>query len=280
MTSSASLTEQQITAFRKKIYAYYRVNRRSFPWREVRSPYHIVVSEIMLQQTQAPRVVTKYLYFLQAFPDFATLAHAPHGKLLRTWQGLGYNRRALYLQKLSQAVISQYGGQLPHGEQILRTLPGIGPATAASICAFAFNQPTIFIETNIRAVFIHEFFARRRKVSDKELLPLVKKTLDQKRPREWYYALMDYGVFLKRTVQNPSRRSAQHSKQTKFAGSNRQLRGLVLRTVLSKPTSASALTTALRKTTVFSRPQISNAVEKLTTEGFLLRRGKKLTVRS
>jgi A/G-specific adenine glycosylase len=216
-------------AFRKIIHGYYRENKRLFPWRRTRNPYHIFISEIMLQQTQALRVVNKYNAFVEAFPDFSSLARAPLRKIFAVWQGLGYNRRALQLKKAAQVVVEQYKGRLPLSVAELDELPGIGPATAASIAAFAFNQPAVFIETNIRSVFIHFFFPKKKLVSDAQIFQLVKKTLDQKNPREWYNALMDYGAMLKEKHGNPNRKSTHYIKQSKFEGSQRQLRGRILR---------------------------------------------------
>jgi len=223
-------------AFRRIVYAYYRRHRRPMPWRETRDPYRIVVSEVMLQQTQVSRVREKYPPFIAAFPDVYSLAKAPLGDILRVWQGLGYNRRALYLKKLAQAVVGEYGGVFPRDRESLRGLPGIGPATSASICAFAFGIPCPFIETNIRSVFIHHFFGDKDTVSDSRILPLVAETLDFRNPRDWYYALMDYGVFLKEKHGNPSRRSAGYKKQPPLEGSIRQARATMIRYLLDRRT--------------------------------------------
>jgi len=203
------------------------------PWRDTHDPYAIVVSEIMLQQTQVDRVREKYTTFIARFPDFLSLAEAPLTEVLTLWQGLGYNRRAVALKQIASIVSSDFGGSLPDSVETLKTLPGIGHATASSIAAFAFNIPTVFIETNIRRVFIHHFFHNRTDVHDNEILPLVQKTLARKNPREWYYALMDYGTSLKKSVPNPNRRSRHYARQAKFEGSTRQKRGAILRFVLA-----------------------------------------------
>jgi A/G-specific adenine glycosylase len=228
-----TLVDEQ--AFRKVIYNYYRKHRRDFPWRKRRNPYRILVSEIMLQQTQTQRVVEKYEAFIRHFPDFLSLNEASLQEVLTQWQGLGYNRRAIALKRCAEAVIREYGGRLPSSVDELIKLPGIGKATASSISAFAFNKPAVFIETNIRAVFIYFFFRESEKVSDTDILPLVEKTLDASNPREWYSALMDYGVMLKKAFQNPARKSMHHKKQSRFEGSNRQLRGRILKTLLIHP---------------------------------------------
>lgn len=223
--------------FKKLIWNYYAMHGRHFDWRGVDDPYKVFISEIMLQQTQTARVAIKYPQFLQAFGSFEQLANASLKDVLLQWQGMGYNRRGMYLQKAAQIIVKDFGGQLPNNPSILVELPGIGPATAASMCAFAYNKPTLFIETNIRAVYIHSFFTGKENIHDKEIMPLVEATLDHENPREWYYALMDYGVMLKKTLVNPSRKSKHHHKQSKFQGSDREIRGMILR-ILTKNSDA------------------------------------------
>jgi A/G-specific adenine glycosylase len=229
-----------VQAFRKTIWRRYGMHKRDLPWRKTRDPYKILVSEIMLQQTQVPRVVPKYLSFLKRFPTTKVLAGAKLSEVLREWQGLGYNRRAVYLQKAAKAVEENFGGKFPKDYKLLTSLPGIGPATAGDMLAFAWNIPVPLIETNIRSVFIHFFFGDKEKISDKEILPLIERTLDRKNPREWYWALFDYGSYLKDT-RNPSRRSAHHAKQSRFEGSHRQKRSKILKLLLEKPRSGKEL---------------------------------------
>lgn len=225
-----------LNSFVQFIWHYYRENGRHFAWRSTRDPYAILVSEVMLQQTQTYRVAPKYELWLAEFPTFQSLADAPLRDVLSAWQGLGYNRRGMYLQKTAQQVVAEHGEILPADPAILETFPGIGKNTAGSICAFAFNMPVVFIETNIRAVYIHSFFNDKESVHDKDLLPLIAQTIDQQNPREWYYALMDYGVFLKQQCKNPSRKSAHHAQQSKFQDSDRQIRGAIIR-MLTNTTS-------------------------------------------
>lgn len=216
-------------SFQTALKTYYAHNKRLFAWREIITPYNVVVSEIMLQQTQTERVAQKFPQFIATFPDFVSLAQASKQELIQQWVGLGYNRRAFALQGIAQAVIEHYQGILPYDPAILQTFKGIGPATAASIAAFAYNQPTVFIETNVRTVFLHTFFHDLESVSDKDIFPLVEKTLDKEHARDWYYALMDYGVCLKKLYPNPSRKSRHYVKQSTFQGSDRQVRGAVLK---------------------------------------------------
>jgi len=261
------LNKKQIEKFQKSIYDYYTIFGRPFPWRETTEPYHIFVSEVMLQQTQTSRVVAKYLAFIQKFPDFKTLANASQYDLLQVWQGLGYNRRALALQKSARLIIEKYEGVLPESPEELITLPGIGPATAASIAAFAFNSPTVFVETNIRVVFFHFFFQEKESVHDNEILDLVAQTVTRglsvvtQNPRTWYYALMDYGVMLKAQGINPLKKSKHYTKQSAFQGSDRQIRGAILKVLLSnREQTVEQVTTTLQK----KLPQKSSDKKKAT----------------
>lgn len=260
------ISSQQEAEFKKEIWAYYQREGRSMPWRDTKDPYKIVVSEVMLQQTQVSRVLLKYPEFIRAFPSFKTLATAPTVKILQKWSGLGYNRRALYLKALSRIVTDRYKGRLPDDPNTLITFPAIGGSTAGSIIAFSYNKPTVFIETNIRRVFIHFFFSGRTKVHDEEILPLIKKTVDQKNPRRWYYALMDYGAMLAKQMPNANRKSAHYVKQKAFEGSDRKIRGEILKMLLN--------TELITKKDLQNRLKQNDAridiiVTKLIAEGFL-----------
>lgn len=223
------LTAEKLLQFSKTVYDYYHVHRRNFAWRQDISPYKILVSEIMLQQTQTSRVIDKFDSWMLEFPDFATLAKATSHKVLHCWQGLGYNRRGLALLQIAQIVMKNFDGILPSDSAILQTFPAIGPNTAGSICAFAFNIPTTFIETNIRTVYSHHFFSGKTDISDKQLMPIIQQTCDVACPREWYYALMDYGVHLKQKLPKINSASLHYVRQSKFEGSKRQIRGAVIK---------------------------------------------------
>ena len=221
--------------FQKIIYRHFQENPRPLPWRSTTDPYAIMVAEVMLQQTRVERVLPRYEAFLARFPTVAALAHAPLAEVLALWQGLGYNRRGMMLQQAAAEILAQHGGSVPTAPAALEVLPGIGKYTAGAIAAFAFGHPTPFIETNIRSVFIHLFFSDRTAVADSEILPLVERTMDRSNIRDWYNALMDYGAMLKKNIPNPSRRSCQQSRQTPFRGSNREIRGQVLKLLLAAP---------------------------------------------
>lgn len=223
-----------LAQFRKLIREHYRLHGRVLPWRLTWEPYCVFISEVMLQQTQVGRVLEKYGEFIRTFPDFAALASAPLADVLRLWQGLGYNRRAMWLKEGALAIMERFSGSLPRSCEALVTLPGIGSATAASIAAFAFNEPTVFIETNIRTVFIHFFFHGADGVRDSEIRPLVARTLDRRDPRTWYYALMDYGTMLKKEGEKGHRRSAGYRKQSRYHGSDREVRGAILRLLVER----------------------------------------------
>lgn len=216
-----------ISAFQKTIWEYYHAHPRPMPWRETTDPYCIYVSEVMLQQTQVDRVIAKYVEFIGLFPNWGSLARAPLADVLRAWQGLGYNRRALLLQKSAKIISDTYFHKLPNDPNVLEQLPGIGHATARSIVAFAYNKQVVFIETNIRSVFIHFFFSDKTDVNDRDLLPFIKKSCPKDTVREWYWALMDYGVMLKKNG-NPSQKSKQYVRQSAFKGSDRQIRGAII----------------------------------------------------
>jgi A/G-specific adenine glycosylase len=222
-------SKKQLDNFIATVMGHYEEFGRSLPWRQTNDPYCIMVSEYMLQQTQVKRVLSKYTHFITTFPDIHTLSSASLGTVIQAWQGLGYNRRAKALHETADIIVNKFDGCIPEDIDTLKTLPGIGPATAGEIAAFAFGIPTPIIETNIRTVFIHHFFPDAETVHDKDLLPLIELTLDNNDPRTWYYALMDYGVYLKKKHPNPSRKSSHHNRQSPFEGSDRQIRGAILR---------------------------------------------------
>lgn len=264
------ITATVVRAFRDLVYGYYTLHGRKLPWRETRDPYHILVSEIMLQQTQVGRVLDKFPPFIRVFPDFTTLSKAPLHNIMQLWQGLGYNRRAHALKQIAERVISIHSGCLPTTVRELAALPGIGIATASSIATFAFNKPVIFLETNIRTVFIHTFFPDKSAVDDIEILPLAKKTLDRKNPRRWYNALMDYGAILKREKGNAGRKSTRYRKQSPFEGSNRRLRGAILKALIETPRISEAV---LIQKVAQPGKRVRECCEQLQREGLVKKQG-------
>jgi A/G-specific adenine glycosylase len=266
-----------VAEFREMVLAFYADQGRDLVWRHTTDPYRILVSEIMLQQTQVDRVAQKYPQFLAAFPDFPSLSRAPLADVLAAWQGMGYNRRAIALQKCAARVVTEFDGKLPADVEILATFPGIGKATASSICAFAFNMPVVFVETNIRRVFIHFFFGDAETVSDAEILPVLEAALDRENPRAWYNALMDLGTDLKTRVPNPNRRSRHYTKQAGFEGSDRQIRGSILKMLLA----GKRMTENVIAGKFPDDPaRIKRIIGDLIAEGFISRHGNTLTIAS
>lgn len=263
------LTATQRRQFRATIQEFYAAQgRKDLPWRQPGpnnsfDPYKILVSELMLQQTQVGRVIPKYRTFLVQFPTLETLAAAPLGVVLRAWQGLGYNRRAKYLWQTAQQLARH--GSFPTVSGELVKLPGIGVNTAGAILAYAFNQPVVFVETNVRAVYIHHFFNGRSDIHDKEIIALVRQTLEQENPREFYWALTDYGTYLKATVGNPNRASKHYARQSRFHGSRRQLRGQVLRELMGGCRTLGELGTAI------ADERLPGVLDELVAEGLILR---------
>ncbi len=201
---------------------------REMPWREDTRAYYVLVSELMLQQTQVPRVVPKFEAFIRAFPDEKALAAASLADVLKLWQGLGYNRRAKFLHQAAQMIVSEYGGRFPENEVDILRLPGVGKNTAGAILAYAFNQSAIYVETNVRTVYIHHFFADNFAVDDKEIIELVEATIDRDNPRKFYQNLMDYGSWLKSQGVRNIAQSRHYKKQSPLKGSVREVRGQII----------------------------------------------------
>lgn len=228
------LTEKQVAEFRDAIMTYYdKHGRHELPWRVPQAdgtfdPYKIWVSELMLQQTQVVRVIPKYEAFLRRFPDVRTLADANLGEILVAWQGLGYNRRAKFLWQAAQLLMREHKGTVPATTAELLALPGIGRNTAGAILAYAYNQSAVFVETNVRSAYFHHFFYKQTNITDKEVAHLIGQTMTAE-PRIFYWALMDYGSYLKRLGHGSIGQSKHYVKQAKFEGSTRQIRGQVLR---------------------------------------------------
>ncbi len=259
-------------AFKRAIRAYYtKHGRHDLPWRATDDPYNILVSEVMLQQTQVPRVREKYAEFLRAFPTVRALAAAPLGAVLRVWQGLGYNRRAKLLHECAKTVVERYDGAFPRSYEELLDLPGIGPYTAGAVMAFAYNDANVLIETNIRTVYLFHYFPERGDVPDREVLVHIERTLDRRNPRMWYAALMDYGSFLKKEYGNHSARSRHHVRQSVFKGSDREIRGAVLRALASHPYTKQAL---LRELATFEPARTEVQLQSLIEEGLVVKAGR------
>lgn len=243
-------------ALRRLVWRFYREHgRHELPWRKTTDVYRILVSEVMLQQTQVERVVPYYRDFLKRFPTAKKLAAAPLSEVLTAWHGLGYNRRAKMLREAA-AVISTTRFDLlkntPRSNLVARLeeLPGVGPYTARAVATFAWNSDEIVIETNIRTVIIHHFFSDRnttiyRSVSDAQIRDVLARVLPRGKAREWYSALMDYGAHLKRSGMSHTTRHAHHMPQKKFKGSLREARGAIIGALVAGSATSARLSTVL-----------------------------------
>lgn len=227
--------------FQELIWQKGRELYRPMPWREDTRPYYILVSELMLQQTQVDRVIPKFTAFIARFPDEATLAQASLGEVLTLWSGLGYNRRAKFLHDSAQKITTTHGGVFPDRYEDVLALPGVGPGTAGAIMTYAYSHAVAFIETNVRTVYFHHFFTDGEKVPDTELMPLLERTIDQLHPREFYWALMDYGTWLKKQGAGRILQSAHYKKQSPLKGSVREVRGQIVKQLTVKAMSINDL---------------------------------------
>ncbi len=275
---SIHLTRADISRFRKTVLNYYRHYARDLPWRQTDNPYYILVSEIMLQQTQVDRVIDKYVTFIKAFPSVKSLAESHFSDVLKLWHGLGYNRRAKYLYECARSINEIHSGTVPQEYDQLVRLPGIGSYTASAVCVFAFNRPLVFIETNIRTVFIYYFFNDHQSVSDKQLFPLVETTLYHKNPSLWYNALMDYGVYLKKMYGNPARKSAHYIRQSPFKGSDRQVRGMILNLLIEQRTCTLHDITGVTRDSEIPDKKLNEIIAQLEREGLIRKSGRKYCI--
>lgn len=253
---------------------------RDLPWRNLDDAYAVLVSEVMLQQTQVARVMRYWERWMALFPSVDALAAADTATVLEAWQGLGYNRRALALKRACEECAATCGGVLPRTAEGLQALPGIGPATAAGVVAFAYDEPSVYLETNVRSVFLHELFPGEDGVADRAIRPYVADSCPEAGARAWYYALLDYGAQLKSQVANPSRRSRHYTRQSKFSGSRREKRSFVLKHVLAceggvalEDLYASFAAFEEGAGRVAERGAFEEIVDEMAREGFFSRRG-------
>lgn len=266
---------------------------RDMPWRADTKPYAVLVSEIMLQQTQVDRVIPKFEAFMEVFPTVDILAQASLSNVLRQWQGLGYNRRAKYLHEAAKMISEE--GEFPEDEKNLVRLPGVGKNTAGAIMAYAYNKSALFIETNVRAVYIHHFFADSDQVDDKEILQKLKETVpwiegkeqpDERiqsvpgamrktaglsyGPKAFYWALMDYGAWLKKQGVGPAR-SRHYKKQAPLKGSIREVRGQIIKLL-----AVGDLTLSRLQESVDADHRFRTALDGLIRDGLVSQKDDKL----
>lgn len=259
-------TSAELLAFKNFVLDYHqRHGRHHLPWRHTTDPYAIWVSETMLQQTQVDRVIPKYLSFFSQFPTVATLAEATPATVITAWQGLGYNRRCLLLHRAAKVIVTDHQGLIPEKAELLQKLPGFGPYTTAAVQAFAFNLPSIVIDTNIRSILLYHFFPSQEQVADTELTPLLAELVTKVEPKTWYAALMDYGSMLKKLTGNHTRRSKSYAKQSPFQGSRRQVRGFILRYLSHSPATTKTIAYELGQAETI----VIEVIEDLMKDGFI-----------
>lgn len=262
--------------FRNIVWKHYEeAGRHTLPWRLSPTPYRVLVSEMMLQQTQVERVIPYFAAWMKEYPSVAKLAHASLSDVLRRWQGLGYNRRAKALHDAAKSIVRAHGGRVPKDVAALRGLPGVGPYTANAIRAFAFNEDALVIETNIRTAIIHHFFTNEEAVSDEQIEAVLAKISPLGDARRWYSALMDYGAHLKRSGARLNGKTRGYAKQASFTGSNRQTRGALVR-ALSNGSSGKA--SLLELFPEQRKRQAEEQLRALIGEGLVVRRGRTYTL--
>ena len=253
------------TEFQELVWEKARELYREMPWRQDTRPYYVLVSEIMLQQTQVDRVIPKFEAFIAAFPDIQSLAAASLSDVLKLWSGLGYNRRAKFLHEAAKKVVTEFGGVFPDTREALVTLPGVGVNTAGALLVYSFNKPAIFIETNVRTVYFHHYFHDHTDVNDKALREIVEQTMDSEHPRQWYWGIMDYGAFLKRQGAGGIDRSRHYKKQSALKGSVREVRGAIL-----KALSVTKMDEASLRAATFNDERFAPALEGLIKDGLVV----------
>jgi A/G-specific adenine glycosylase len=264
---SGEVDSARIGAVRSALLEWFAANRRDLPWRLSRDPYRVLVSEVMLQQTQVDRVIPYYEAFLRRFPDAESLASAATAAVIKAWAGLGYNRRAINLQRTAQYVVEHLGGKFPSDVDALRKLPGIGPYTAGAIACFAFEQDVAFVDTNIRRVLHRVFFGvdvPAPTATERQIVAVGEAAVPAGNGWTWNQALMEFGA-LQCTARKPAcvicplqtscrafpailsalgelPRGVRLKREAPFAGSNRFYRGRVLAALRDEPGDGIALT--------------------------------------
>jgi A/G-specific adenine glycosylase len=258
------ISKDTVIAFHRTIFSWWSINRRNLPWRNTRDPYNILISEVMLQQTQVSRVLLKYQEFLKTFPDVHALAASRPAEVIRIWKGLGYNRRALYLRETAIAVVEKYNGAFPQTIKELRSLLGIGPYTAGAIMVFAYEKDEIMIDTNIRQIITHFFFDDISQ-SEKIIEETAWKLLPKGRSWDWHQALMDYGALELERVGK-----IKKSEKKPFKETSRFYRGRIIDTLRIQKTPQHDIISSLMS---YGKPpqDIQTIIEKLILDGLVIR---------
>jgi len=273
-----NIPTKRMDEFQRFIFSWWKTNRRDLPWRRTNDPYKILVSEVMLQQTQVLRVLPKYREFIERYPTVYDLAKASPGDVLRIWKGMGYNRRALYLYKTAQEVVRIYHGIFPKDEESLTKLPGLGIYTARAIMVSAYRQNVAMVDTNIRQIITHFFFR------DKPQKPaVIQAAADQLVPVgkswEWHQALMDFGSSKLKKIHPPMRRigrTAEKKKSIPFKESNRFYRGRIIDILRQDKIGEDQLITNLIKKYGKPRQFLQSIIGSLIKDGLVVKKGKSL----
>lgn len=184
--------------FSTQILSWYSQHQRTLPWRTHNSPYYVLVSEFMLQQTQVPRVIEKFKEFTEKFPTIYDLAKASKAEVIQAWSGLGYNRRALLLYRFAQEVCEKHNGIVPQDKEQLQELPGMGPYTTGAVLSFAYNLPEPAIDVNVRRIYLRFFQGKDQglpmsKKEEQELYQFAKQIIPENKSTDFHSALMDFG---------------------------------------------------------------------------------------
>jgi len=265
------ISSKVIQRFQKKVFTFYRRNKRQLPWRMTKDPYKILLSEFMLQQTQVNRVVSYYEKWIARWPTIQALAAAPLPEILQMWMGLGYNTRAVYLHRTAKKIVTEFEGDVLKAVTQYKQLPGIGKYTSQAVQIFVGNADMVTIDTNIRRIFISEFDLVET-ISDKELWLLAEACLPRGKSRDWHNALMDYGALHLTAHRTGIRPKTQ---QSRFEGSNRQIRAKILRCLLTENMSISKL----EKNVGVEHARLRLVLEKMRTEKIIGKRNNIYHVR-
>jgi len=262
------LSAKRIKFFQKSIFTWWTIHKRDLPWRHTRDPYRIMVSEVMLQQTQVSRVLAGYREFIERYATVSDLAQATPADVLRIWKGMGYNRRAMYLLRAAKAIVEIYHGKFPVSEEELIKLPGLGKYTARAILVFAYAQEVPLVDTNIRQIITHFFFngePQKESVIEEvagQLIPPAKSW-------EWHQALMDYGAL---AMQNAKCQMLNKKKKTiPFRDSNRFYRGRIVDRLREGDMRESKLTSELEKKYEKSNDFLKAILQGLEADGLISR---------
>lgn len=260
------VSQERIQQFQKKVFSFYRKKKRELLWRKTSDPYKILLSEFMLQQTQVNRVLLYYEQWIAKWPTIYALAAASLPEVLQMWMGLGYNTRAVNLHRAARKIVAEYNGDVMTAVKQYKELPGIGRYTSHAVQIFSANADLVTVDTNIRRIFIREFNLSEQ-ISDKELWKLAEACLPRGKSRDWHNALMDYGA-LSLTAQKTGIKPK--TQQSRFEGSDRQIRAKILRYLLTKDMSISEL----KKNLGIEQIRLFPILEKMISEKIIVKEHK------